>query len=74
MQTAENVVEIVIIEEDEGYEFSFEIKIVDGYIKNMKMAMTFDGESEIYQRSYSYNVADRDIPEIPDVEWTGYVD
>ena len=70
MQTAKNVIELEIVEEDEGYEFGLEIKIVDGYIKNVKMTMTYEGDSEVYQQTYSYNVADKDIPSIPDIEWT----
>lgn len=69
-QTAKNVVEISIVEEDDGDELSIKIKIVDGYIKNVKMTATSGGDSEVYEQSYSYNVQDREIPELPNIEWT----
>lgn len=64
-QLDKNTIKIIF----NGEETSYEIEIVNGYItKTTETYVYEDGEVESWSSIYSYNVTDKEIPEIPNME------
>ena len=72
IQTAENVVKFTLKEFDEEHneEYLIEFQIVDSYITKINYIYTFESvEVQNVNTTIQYNIADKEIPELPDLEW-----
>ncbi|MBO5954345.1 MAG: hypothetical protein J6Q13_00065 [Clostridia bacterium] len=72
IQTAENVVKFTLkeIDVDHGDEYLLDLQIVDGYITKINyIYKSEDVEVQAQNVTIQYNVADKEIPELPDLEW-----
>ena len=61
-QMSEDMIRIIFYDGDDSYE----VEIVDGYITKTTETYVYDEEIESWSYMYSYNVTDREIPEIPE--------
>ncbi len=61
IQSAENVIVINFEEDGDG----LEVEIKDGYISKIKEVYSYDGETEVYEYNYSYNVDNIEVPQMP---------
>ena len=71
-QIAENVVIVNMVETDNEHneEYIFEFKIVDGFITKIDFIYKSEGEEVQTQNlTIQYNIEDKEIPELPDIEW-----
>ena len=73
-QTAKSIYKLSFLFSDieglDGVTYEIKVNVNDGYINNLKVVITDNGQVDIVEKEFLYNVNDVVIPELPNVSWS----
>ena len=64
------MVRLCFVRHLDGVTYEIKVNVNDGYINNLKVVITDNGQVDIVEKEFLYNVNDVVIPELPNVSWS----